>query len=133
MVHGDNEQTLRVLVGYYRQKSESLVYESGRMLQDTSKNIHRTSDMNEQIKRELDDERTTEFSQHVEAIYQKYLHHHFNTWNDLSSPLIPSSVILQIMMNFERINPVCASVLFLSITSGRARHKSRYVDPTSLK
>ena len=25
MVHGENEKTLRVLVGYYRQKSESLV------------------------------------------------------------------------------------------------------------
>ena len=56
MVHGDNEQTLRVLVGYYRQKSESLVYESGRMLQDSIKTIDTTSDMNEQIRRELDDE-----------------------------------------------------------------------------
>ena len=37
------------------------------------------------------------------------------------------------MKHFKILFSVCASVLFLSSTSGRQRHKSRYVDPVSLK
>ena len=94
MVHGDNEQTLRILVGYYRQNSEILGYESGKLKKSINIKCDSTVEINDQIKRELDDDRTNEFSRSVDSIYQKYLHHHFNTWNDLSSPLIPSSAIL---------------------------------------
>ena len=37
------------------------------------------------------------------------------------------------MKNFETLFPVCSSVLYISCTSVRGRHKSRYVDPASLK
>ena len=59
MVHGDSEQTLRVLIAYYRQKSESVEYDSN-ILRDTNV-VNKSFHICKEIEMELDDTKTNNY------------------------------------------------------------------------
>ena len=72
MVHGDNEQTLRVLVAYYRQKTESLVCDlREKKLEIESTTVSRCvqHDIHNGIQSELCNKNTLRFAEWVESIY----------------------------------------------------------------
>lgn len=120
MVHGDSKQTLRVLVGYYRQKCKSLVYEN-RKLRDAqmSQDIPSFIDINNQINLELLDKRSNAFCIAIDNVYETYLHKHFCSWNDLASPLVPPYAISGCIRSFEQMFPICSIVLSASCHGDR--------------
>ena len=109
MVHGDSEQTLRVLVAYYRQKTEAVMYTASveKNKRDTSiasLSLSREKDLitsgnNEiahtlKIKMELSHERTYKFCNYVDGIYKESINNHFRNWHDPSSPVIENNTVL---------------------------------------
>ena len=126
MVHGDSKKTLCVLVGYYIQKCEILVLECRKLLDTYSvQAIPSFIDINKQINIELVDKRTNASCTAIEHVYETYLHKHFCSWNDLASPLLPLTVIIDFISSFETMFPICALVLSTSCSSGIQRTTSR--------
>ena len=122
-MHGDSEQTLRVLVSYYRQKTESLLSEMNTISKSKATiipdQINNDSDkLLELITIELGDNRTNMFAGWVEGIYATCLAQHFSTWHDPSLPLVESIQIESILNTFESKFPVCSSVLSIGTKAG---------------
>ena len=98
MVRGDSEQTLRVLVAYYRQKTESLMYgsnsEVNKITQSGNGGSGAVSNFNKPqpkdfinlIRKELNLVNTDQFVDMVDQIYYNSLMEHFRSWYDPSAP-----------------------------------------------
>ena len=133
MVCGDSQQTLRVLVAYYRQKTKSLASASKdtSSLTSTSKEIivnqndmrvHRLSifdQTNIGVKMELSEANTCLFVNYVDTVYFCAMMNHYQSWYDYSTPLILNSRIEYLMEEFERTFP--NTVLVLSKTANTDR------------
>ena len=113
MVCGDSEQTLRVLVAYYRQKMESLMYGTNSKLNKSTQsgNGHSgvLSNSNKTdpkyfillVKNELSLVNTNHFIDMVNHVYYNALMEHFRSWYDPSAPLLPDETIEALIRFFE--------------------------------
>lgn len=105
MVCGDNEQTLMVLVAYYRQKIGSLIYnsnsEGNKIVQSSNGGSGAVSKVNNPqpkdfinlIREELNIANMDQFATIVDQIHYNSLIEHFHSWYDPSAPLIPDNII----------------------------------------
>ena len=132
MVHGDSEQTLRVLIAYYRQKTESLMYTAALAKQDKLKSDsviaslsiskkdklsmhkpvvgHVESEHKDRINYELSHERTSQFCNYVDGIYHTAIMNHFKNWHDPSASIIDNQTVERLLLQFESFFPMTEQI-----------------------
>ena len=116
MVHGDSEQTLRVLVAYYRQKTEPIAYTASVVKRVIVQPNSDSSIVRESILNELSKTKTDDFVQYVDDVYYSAIVKHIENGHDPSSPLVADSVIHIMLTQFERIFPF-TSLVFSTASS----------------
>ena len=136
MVNGDSEQTLRVLVSYYRQKTESLLYDmtestpiQASMPAKPCPTINKPPD--ECIKEELSQTRYVAFVNIVDQVYYQSIIDHFGSWHDPSAPLVSDIKIEALVCLFEQSFPIASS--FLQIASNSPRNSKSYSNSYYMK
>ena len=109
-VHGDSEQTLRVLVAYYRQKTVALIYTAS--LLPTKKVVpvvvNSINATHSQHLITLEMGKADEFCRYVDKIFERYVLDHLQNWHDPSAPLVNESTIDTLLMQFETSFPLVA-------------------------
>jgi hypothetical protein len=121
MTHGDQNQTQRVLVSYYRQKIETLQTQNLLLNSKLDRTEERLNDLSQSLvtpaivsslaESELFGPDYDSFLGMVDNCYEMAIRSHFCMWQNADVPLLPESTHSYLMKTFESQFPITAGSL----------------------